>query len=471
MKKYLVSVIVSTYNSEAFMKECLDDLVRQTIFDITEIIVVDAASQQNEQAIVKEYQQRYSNIHYIRTDKRIGIYAAWNIAVKASSGQYITTFSTNDHISRDAYEILSKALDAHPEVVLVYGNTYLTGAPHESFEKHTRIGSYDWPEYSYGDLLQNCRVGPHPMWRRTVHDDVGYFDEKYAALGDYELWLRLGEKYNLLHIHEFTGLFWMDPASLSLNKEDSSREIAECREKYQRRFLKRLGPGDDDKYDDPPATGKALFKDRVNFIMNSVEADHLLRQYYVATKNEVYIHKRDLPWFFDINFVDLQWLMSCIAGMYDLIKISILEMGNVNAEPLAAIRAFVRALGDNIKTLPADLEKKVNKSRDEAPVLLLKDLLRDLSLTSGQKYEFRRNFLISEFMKQFENFGKYLFEKYHTLKGSEEQFVCSIYKLLAVITGETLGAYYLYSESLGSLTPELERVDNLLGRREGVCNN
>lgn len=77
-----VSVIISTYSSESFMKECLDELVKQTIFEKLEIIVIDAASPQKEKEIVTSYQKRYDNIFYLRLNKRIGIYPAWNIGIK-----------------------------------------------------------------------------------------------------------------------------------------------------------------------------------------------------------------------------------------------------------------------------------------------------------------------------------------------------------------------------------------------------
>ncbi|HNB55063.1 MAG TPA: glycosyltransferase, partial [Anaerolineales bacterium] len=234
-----VSVIISTYASAAFMRECLDDLVHQTIASDLDIVIVDAHSPENEGAIIAEYQNKL-NLHYIRTDTRIGVYAAWNLAIQAAQGEYILPFSTNDRLAPHTCETLARALDEHPEAHLVYGDTYLTRTPHETFERHTRAGMYRWPDYSYEELLQYCQVGPHPMWRRTLHDEIGYFDEKYLSVGDQEFWLRIGERYPMLHIPVVTGLYWDTDDALSKKGTAPYEEIAEIHARYQRRYLNAL---------------------------------------------------------------------------------------------------------------------------------------------------------------------------------------------------------------------------------------
>lgn len=230
-----VTVIVSAYNSEAFMAECLDDLARQTIADVSEVIVVDAASPQDEGRIVLERQAGFPGLLYVRTPARIGVYAAWNLALKLARGEYVTVFSTNDRLRKDAHEILARTLDRNPEVGLVYGDSIITHTPHETFERHTPVGAFRWPEYSFEDLLNNCRVGPHPMWRRSVHAVVGEFDERYAALGDQDFFIRVAERYPLLHIPEPTGLYWMSPEGLSNQADVTTPELAEIRAKYRAR--------------------------------------------------------------------------------------------------------------------------------------------------------------------------------------------------------------------------------------------
>jgi len=210
-----ISAIVSTYSSESHIAECLRDLVDQSIADQIEIVVIDANSPQNERAVVERFQSRFPNIRYLRTPTRIGIYAAWNMAVKLARGDYIISCSTNDRLRFDACEILARALDENPDVSLVYGNSFLTRVPHESFERPTLCGLYSWPVFDFGQLLDHCMVGPHPMWRRRVHDEIGYFNEDYVALGDQDFWLRMGERNKLLSLPDFTGLYYVSEQSIT----------------------------------------------------------------------------------------------------------------------------------------------------------------------------------------------------------------------------------------------------------------
>ncbi|SDN44284.1 Glycosyltransferase, GT2 family [Desulfonauticus submarinus] len=227
---YLISTIVSSYKGEEFIKECLDDLLSQTLKDKIQIIIIDADSPQNEGDIIREYQKKYLNICYVRTPVRIGVYTAWNLGILLAKGSLITPFSTNDRLRKDAYELLAKELLSNPHVALVYGDTKVTDEPHQDFENaspsKTHPNNFVWPDFSYFDLLQRCLVGPHPMWKTCIHDRIGFFDEFYTAMADQEFWLRVGEEFELKHIPLFTGLYWLDEDALS-NHAKSSLPIYE----------------------------------------------------------------------------------------------------------------------------------------------------------------------------------------------------------------------------------------------------
>jgi hypothetical protein len=276
----------------------------------------------------------------------------------------------------------------------------------------------------------------------------------------------------MLHVSVFTGLFWMDSESLSLNKEDSMREIAEIREKYQRRYLTRLIPSGGDDLDKFTSFRKDLHdNDRIGFIMDSDRnPDHLLRQFYMDTKARVYIDKEDLSWFFDVNFVSHEWLISCILGIHDLLNHSISGMSNINPKPIAALKSFLETIFKNIKVLSTASGGNGVTPWDSGLDLLFKQLFKESPNVSDSKYDFKRNFLIPEFMKLLEEFGEYLCENARIFTGQEEKFVSVIYKIFAMIAGEALGAYYLYSTSLDHKTTDMEKIDMLLGEAIGACN-
>jgi glycosyltransferase involved in cell wall biosynthesis len=87
-KDYLATAIVSTYASERFIRGAMEDLVAQTIFPRTEVIVIDSASPEEEGKIVGEYVRRFpENVFYHRTPRREPLYASWNRAIRMARGK------------------------------------------------------------------------------------------------------------------------------------------------------------------------------------------------------------------------------------------------------------------------------------------------------------------------------------------------------------------------------------------------
>ena len=217
MSKPIISALVSTYNSERFMRGCLEDLEQQTIASQLEIIVVDSASTQNEQAIVRELMNKYKNIKYIRTDQREGLYEAWNRAVGMATGDYLTSANTDDRHRHDSFEILSSELEKHPECVLSYADQLTSTIENEGFEsclaRHTR--RYNLPDFSHAALLLGCLTGSQPMWRRSAHLEHGMFSKKYRLAADYEFWMRIAQTHQFVHVRQPLGVFFDSPHTLS----------------------------------------------------------------------------------------------------------------------------------------------------------------------------------------------------------------------------------------------------------------
>ena len=235
----LVSAIVSVYKAERFIHGCLKDLEAQTIADRMEIIVIDSASPENEKEIIEAFQDRFANIRYIRTKKRETVYAAWNRAIKAARGRYVTNANTDDRHSAAAFEIMSCTLDAHPEVALVYADCIITDIENETFAQCTPVGAYRWLAWDRRRLLEDgCFMGPQPMWRHSLHAEYGYFDDTFVTSGDYEFWLRISQTNDFLHISQFLGLYLRSPRSIEHSNRDRQKVENRRLRKWYRQALK-----------------------------------------------------------------------------------------------------------------------------------------------------------------------------------------------------------------------------------------
>lgn len=227
-KDYLVSAIVSAYNSEKYFRGCLEDLEAQTIADRMQIIVVDSGSQENERAIVEEFRKVHDNILYMRTEERETIYTAWNRAAKAASGKYITNANTDDRHRPDFMDIMSRALEKYPQYGLIYADSFITQKENDTFLETEAKLRYEWPDFTLGMALSTSPFGSQPVWRREIHDAIGYFNPDLTIAGDLDFFCRAAHRFGAVHLRETLGLFLQREESLSgsSNKAKTINEVS-----------------------------------------------------------------------------------------------------------------------------------------------------------------------------------------------------------------------------------------------------
>lgn len=99
-----VSVIMPSLNVAAYIRECLDSVVCQTLKDI-EIICVDAGSTDGTWEILTEYAQTDSRIKLLQSAKK-SYGCQMNMGLRAAAGEYIGIVETDDYILPEMYEEL-----------------------------------------------------------------------------------------------------------------------------------------------------------------------------------------------------------------------------------------------------------------------------------------------------------------------------------------------------------------------------
>lgn len=100
----LISVIIPVYNSEKYLKRCIDSVINQSYKNL-EIIIVNDGSTDNSLNICKEYKKLDNRIILI-DKKNGGVSVARNAGIKVSKGELISFVDSDDWIARDFLKVL-----------------------------------------------------------------------------------------------------------------------------------------------------------------------------------------------------------------------------------------------------------------------------------------------------------------------------------------------------------------------------
>lgn len=115
---YSVSVIIPVYNSEKWLRECIDSVLSQTIKPV-EIIVVNDGSTDKSLELLKN---NYDRLVKILNQENRGAAAARNFAAKVAKGEWLAFLDSDDTWDREKLERQLRVISQHPSVVSVYCN-------------------------------------------------------------------------------------------------------------------------------------------------------------------------------------------------------------------------------------------------------------------------------------------------------------------------------------------------------------
>lgn len=179
-----ISVVVPSYNQAAYLEATLRSILDQSTPHV-EIIVNDGGSNDGSVEILQRYQDRLtwsSGRDHGQTD-------AINKGLQAGTGDIVAYLNSDDVYLPGALATVVDYFNAHPDCLILYGRAHHLHAD----------GSYmeDYPTrpWDYERLFESCFLcQPAVFWRRELHAQFGYFDERLHFGMDYEFWLRVGAR-------------------------------------------------------------------------------------------------------------------------------------------------------------------------------------------------------------------------------------------------------------------------------------
>ena len=123
-----LSIIVPIYNTEKYLRKCVDSLLEQDLDDY-EILLINDSSPDSSIDIMKEYEEKFPNIIRIFSKENGGLGDTRNFGIPYAKGKYFTFVDSDDYIDYNMYEELFDVIKCH-DVDIVYSNfqtEYLDG--------------------------------------------------------------------------------------------------------------------------------------------------------------------------------------------------------------------------------------------------------------------------------------------------------------------------------------------------------
>ena len=116
-EKVLLSIIIPVYNTEVYLRKCLDSALEK-IPPQTEIIIINDGSPDNSETIIKEYKSKYSDIIRYYKKENGGLSHTKNFGLRKARGKYLIYLDSDDTVSPNMYDVmLKKALLEDADIV------------------------------------------------------------------------------------------------------------------------------------------------------------------------------------------------------------------------------------------------------------------------------------------------------------------------------------------------------------------
>lgn len=220
-----VSTITPCYKMGKYLDGFLKNLGTQTHKDL-EVILDHNDPPQNEIDLVQTYTEQYDNLVHIQVDGVDPIAISMNRCIQYSTGEYLCIWNVDDLRTPDSIELMAKSLDENPDVDFVYGNYYVVPSyGSTSGQLIDESGRED-------ELKSSMILGPFFMFRKSILEKSGVFDEQLVQGADYDLALRLAFNGKGLHIKNVLGYYLNEGLGQSTkpeSKQPLERTVIELR--------------------------------------------------------------------------------------------------------------------------------------------------------------------------------------------------------------------------------------------------
>ncbi len=224
-----ISVIVNCYNGEKYLNQCISSILNQK-YQNFEIIFYDNFSSDNSKNIVKNFKD--IRIKYFSSDRKLSLYEARNRAIKFSSGEIIAFLDVDDwwhetYLSSRAKEFDNENYDYY------YSNVYMFYEKNKAYKKYK---NYSLPKGKIFNLLAKDYfiIISGLMLKKKIFNEVGYFNDNFNIIGDFDLVMRISKSHMAHSINE--PLIYYRYHKNNFSKQNSEMFFNEFKEWYENKI-------------------------------------------------------------------------------------------------------------------------------------------------------------------------------------------------------------------------------------------
>ena len=216
----LVSVIITSYNREKYIRQCVESVLSQDYPNL-EIIVVDDASVDKSPKILESYGDK---IKYIRQEKNRGIGPTLNRGFHNAKGDLLIYLDCDDFYLPGKISLSVQKLVADSSVSMVYTDYVVIDAQGNPIKeiKLDKLSSQTKEGFTRAMIMLTggALFGSNVMVRKECFEKIGYFNKNIICCHDYEMWFRLLKAgYRFGRIPKTLFAYRQHPGNFSRNTE------------------------------------------------------------------------------------------------------------------------------------------------------------------------------------------------------------------------------------------------------------
>jgi glycosyltransferase involved in cell wall biosynthesis len=223
----VISVVMSVYNSQKYLRESIESILNQTCKNF-EFIIINDGSDDNSPDILFEYQTKDNRL-LIVNQSNIGLTRSLNRGIELAASEYIARQDADDISLPIRLEKQFNYMKNHPEIAVI-------GCLGDVFNTNGILRTTRDLKYSRGGIKRhlaskNLFMHGSAMMRKSCLAKVGFYREFFRHSQDYDLWLRLSQYFDIGILPEYLYQYRVTLEAISVSRWSIQKQYADIARK------------------------------------------------------------------------------------------------------------------------------------------------------------------------------------------------------------------------------------------------